>query len=67
MGLEILSAFVDRLSTRFKSYVVMGKLTLLKIIVGFDMLTFFLMDFIELILCECKNVILYNPEIYLAF
>ena len=27
MGLEILSAFVDRLSTRFKSYVAMGKLT----------------------------------------
>lgn len=30
MGLEILSAFVDRLSARFRSYVVMGKLTLFK-------------------------------------
>lgn len=28
MGLEILSAFVDRLSTRFKSYVAMGKFIL---------------------------------------
>lgn len=55
LGLEILSAFVDRLSTRFKSYVAMGKFTL-RMIVEFDIVIFFLCIFVkELVFCKFRK------------
>ena len=69
MGLEILSAFVDRLSTRFKSYVAMGKLILFTNYCSVWHTDFFMFFFLtELVLCKCTNVIVYNSEIHcLAF